>query len=105
MQEYDDNGHHAEPQAKFPRGPPPTPNKVLLFTIINAIYPITTVSVNDLVVSITHSNNFRVLFQKVIESICKDSGEVQRIVIFRKRGVQAMVEYPLKQTITLESQL
>lgn len=48
------------------------PNKVLLFTIINAVYPITT---------------------DVIHSICEPTGDVQRIVIFRKRGVQAMVEF------------
>ncbi|XP_077965847.1 heterogeneous nuclear ribonucleoprotein L-like [Styela clava] len=69
--EYE-SSESSEPPHKFSHGPPPQPNKVLLFTIINAIYPITT---------------------KVMESICKDIGEVQRIVIFRKRGVQAMVEF------------
>uniref|UniRef100_A0A3Q3R8T8 RRM domain-containing protein n=1 Tax=Monopterus albus TaxID=43700 RepID=A0A3Q3R8T8_MONAL len=48
-------------------------NNVLLLTIINPIYPITT---------------------DVLFTICNNCGPVQRIVIFRKNGVQAMVEYP-----------
>ncbi|KAJ8266313.1 hypothetical protein GJAV_G00128980 [Gymnothorax javanicus] len=48
-------------------------NNVLLFTIINPIYPITT---------------------DVLYTICHNCAPVQRIVIFRKNGVQAMVEYP-----------
>nr|XP_026692528.1 heterogeneous nuclear ribonucleoprotein L-like isoform X1 [Ciona intestinalis] len=48
------------------------PNKVLLFTVVNAVYPITT---------------------DVLHMICEPCGEVQRIVIFRKRGVQAMIEF------------
>uniref|UniRef100_A0AAQ5Z957 RRM domain-containing protein n=1 Tax=Amphiprion ocellaris TaxID=80972 RepID=A0AAQ5Z957_AMPOC len=48
-------------------------NNVLLLTIINPIYPITT---------------------DVLYTICNNCGPVQRIVIFRKNGVQAMVEYP-----------
>uniref|UniRef100_A0A3P8Q0G3 RRM domain-containing protein n=1 Tax=Astatotilapia calliptera TaxID=8154 RepID=A0A3P8Q0G3_ASTCA len=50
-----------------------TVNNVLLFTIMNPIYPITT---------------------DVLYTICNNCGPVQRIVIFRKNGVQAMVEYP-----------
>uniref|UniRef100_A0A8C2SPS7 HNRPL protein n=1 Tax=Coturnix japonica TaxID=93934 RepID=A0A8C2SPS7_COTJA len=49
-------------------------NNVLLFTILNPIYSITT---------------------DVLYTICNPCGPVQRIVIFRKNGVQAMVEYPL----------
>ncbi|TRY85171.1 hypothetical protein DNTS_006358 [Danionella cerebrum] len=49
-------------------------NNVLLFTIMNPIYPITT---------------------DVLYTICNNCGPVERIVIFRKNGVQAMVEYPL----------
>ncbi|KAB1273320.1 Heterogeneous nuclear ribonucleoprotein L [Camelus dromedarius] len=49
-------------------------NSVLLFTILNPIYSITT---------------------DVLYTICNPCGPVQRIVIFRKNGVQAMVEYPL----------
>lgn len=30
-----------------------------------------------------------------MHTICSPYGEVQRIVIFKKHGVQAMVEYPL----------
>lgn len=37
------------------------------------------------------------LSQDVLYTICNNCGPVQRIVIFRKNGVQAMVEYPLKQ--------
>ncbi|KAK7904262.1 hypothetical protein WMY93_016869 [Mugilogobius chulae] len=48
-------------------------NNVLLLTIINPIYPITT---------------------DVLYTICNNCGPVHRIVIFRKNGVQAMVEYP-----------
>lgn len=33
--------------------------------------------------------------QDVLYTICNPCGPVQRIVIFRKNGVQAMVEYPL----------
>uniref|UniRef100_A0A4W4GAJ2 RRM domain-containing protein n=1 Tax=Electrophorus electricus TaxID=8005 RepID=A0A4W4GAJ2_ELEEL len=44
-------------------------NNVLLFTIMNPIYPITT---------------------DVLYTICNNCGPVQRIVIFRKNGVQAM---------------
>uniref|UniRef100_A0A0E9WFZ4 Uncharacterized protein n=1 Tax=Anguilla anguilla TaxID=7936 RepID=A0A0E9WFZ4_ANGAN len=40
---------------------------------MNPIYPITT---------------------DVLYTICNNCGPVQRIVIFRKNGVQAMVEYP-----------
>uniref|UniRef100_A0A673LLJ7 Heterogeneous nuclear ribonucleoprotein L-like n=1 Tax=Sinocyclocheilus rhinocerous TaxID=307959 RepID=A0A673LLJ7_9TELE len=49
-------------------------NTVLLLTIMNPIYPVTT---------------------DVLYTICNNCGPVQRIVIFRKNGVQAMVEYPL----------
>ncbi|NXH49119.1 HNRPL protein, partial [Dicaeum eximium] len=47
-------------------------NNVLLFTILNPIYSITT---------------------DVLYTICNPCGPVQRIVIFRKNGVQAMVEF------------
>lgn len=48
------------------------PNHILLLTITKVTYPINT---------------------DVIHTISKDHGNVVRIVIFRKRGVQAMVEY------------
>ncbi|XP_065160499.1 heterogeneous nuclear ribonucleoprotein L isoform X2 [Atheta coriaria] len=48
------------------------PNHVLLFTIINPMYPITV---------------------DVLHTICQSSGNVLRIVIFKKNGVQAMVEF------------
>lgn len=53
------------------------PNHILLLTVLNPQYPITI---------------------DVIESVCKLYGEVQRIVIFRKKGVQAMVEFRNVQT-------
>nr|XP_014349233.1 PREDICTED: heterogeneous nuclear ribonucleoprotein L [Latimeria chalumnae] len=52
-------------------------NGVLLFTILNPIYPITT---------------------DVLYTICNPCGPVQRIVIFRKNGVQAMVEFDSVQS-------
>ncbi|XP_067132985.1 heterogeneous nuclear ribonucleoprotein L-like isoform X1 [Centruroides vittatus] len=47
-------------------------NHILLMTIQNPAYPITV---------------------DVIQTICSPSGKVQRIVIFKKNGVQAMVEF------------
>lgn len=35
------------------------------------------------------------VLQEVLHTISVPSGQVQRIVIFKKNGVQAMVEYPL----------
>ncbi|XP_058631216.1 heterogeneous nuclear ribonucleoprotein L isoform X1 [Onychostoma macrolepis] len=52
-------------------------NNVLLLTIMNPIYPITT---------------------DVLYTICNNCGPVQRIVIFRKNGVQAMVEFDSVQS-------
>jgi Na+/pantothenate symporter len=40
---------------------------------------------------------FLFFFQEVLHTICSPSGQVLRIVIFTKNGVQAMVEYPLVQ--------
>ncbi|XP_076464573.1 heterogeneous nuclear ribonucleoprotein L-like isoform X1 [Babylonia areolata] len=48
------------------------PNHVVLFTILNPQYPISV---------------------DVMHTICSPYGQVQRIVIFKKNGVQAMVEY------------
>ncbi|XP_061638093.1 heterogeneous nuclear ribonucleoprotein L-like isoform X1 [Phyllopteryx taeniolatus] len=52
-------------------------NNVLLLTIMNPIYPITT---------------------EVLYTICNNCGPVHRIVIFRKNGVQAMVEFDSVQS-------
>ncbi|XP_042560028.1 heterogeneous nuclear ribonucleoprotein L-like isoform X6 [Clupea harengus] len=52
-------------------------NLVLLLTIMNPIYPITS---------------------DVLYTICNNCGPVQRIVIFRKNGVQAMVEFDSVQS-------
>jgi hypothetical protein len=40
---------------------------------------------------------FLFLFQDVLHTICAPNGQVVRIVIFKKNGVQAMVEYPFHQ--------
>eukprot|EP00117_Sycon_ciliatum_P028849 scpid69755/ scgid3796/ Heterogeneous nuclear ribonucleoprotein L len=48
------------------------PNKVLLFTVLNPMYPITV---------------------DVLHTIGQRHGEIQRIAIFHKNGVQALVEY------------
>jgi heterogeneous nuclear ribonucleoprotein L len=48
------------------------PNNVLLYTIVNPLYPITV---------------------DVLNTISSTHGKVNRIVIFRKQGVQAMVEF------------
>ncbi|XP_039279502.1 heterogeneous nuclear ribonucleoprotein L isoform X3 [Nilaparvata lugens] len=53
------------------------PNHVLLFTVINPAYPITV---------------------DVIHTICTPIGQVLRIVIFKKNGVQAMVEFDSVET-------
>ncbi|XP_062844429.1 heterogeneous nuclear ribonucleoprotein L isoform X2 [Trichomycterus rosablanca] len=55
----------------------PSVNNVLLFTIMNPIYPVTT---------------------DVLYTICNNCGPVHRIVIFRKNGVQAMVEFDSVQS-------
>ena len=51
---------------------PEKPNHILLFTVFNPNYPITC---------------------EVLHTICSPMGKVLRIVIFRKNGVQAMVEF------------
>ena len=94
-------------------------NSVLLFTILNPIYSITTVRASSYLLrfscytvsllqflpvpSPVSQTDWLVPFhlahlwflQDVLYTICNPCGPVQRIVIFRKNGVQAMVEYPL----------
>lgn len=41
--------------------------------------------------------------QEVLHTISSPHGQVQRIVIFKKNGVQAMVEYPLQNITKLAS--
>lgn len=53
-------------------GGQPPPNHILLFTIFNPLYPITV---------------------DVIRTICSPYGFVQRTVIFRKNGLQVLVEF------------
>ncbi|XP_067628116.1 heterogeneous nuclear ribonucleoprotein L isoform X8 [Eurosta solidaginis] len=55
------------------------PNHILLFTIINPFYPITV---------------------DVLHKICTPHGQVLRIVIFKKNGVQAMVEFDSLEAAT-----
>ncbi|XP_061183931.1 heterogeneous nuclear ribonucleoprotein L-like [Saccostrea echinata] len=52
-------------------------NHILLFTVLNPQYPISV---------------------DVMHSICSPYGQVQRIVIFKKNGVQAMVEFDTVDT-------
>ncbi|CAL4121206.1 unnamed protein product [Meganyctiphanes norvegica] len=63
IERFGDNPRRKEPEK---------PNHILLLTVVNPTYPINV---------------------EVIQSVCKLYGEVIRIVIFRKRGVQAMVEF------------
>ncbi|XP_039761526.1 heterogeneous nuclear ribonucleoprotein L isoform X4 [Pararge aegeria] len=66
-----------EPRRK--REPPARPNHILLYTIINPAYPITV---------------------DVIHTISTPHGQVQRIVVFKKNGVQAMVEFESIESAT-----
>lgn len=66
-----------EPRRK--REPPARPNHILLYTIINPAYPITV---------------------DVIHTISNPHGQVQRIVVFKKNGVQAMVEFESVESAT-----
>jgi len=59
-------------QPRRRKGEPETPNHVLLMTILNPAYPITV---------------------DVVHTIAQPYGNVLRIVIFKKNGVQAMVEF------------
>lgn len=75
----DHGGSHGGPQSGGPSGPGGSggrnegkPNHVLLITVINPAYPINC---------------------DVIHQICSPQGKVLRIVIFKKNGVQAMVEF------------
>ncbi|XP_035723394.1 heterogeneous nuclear ribonucleoprotein L-like isoform X4 [Vespa mandarinia] len=70
-------GYGDEPRRK--REDNNKPNHVLLFTIINPVYPITV---------------------EVLHAISAPSGQVQRIVIFKKNGVQAMVEFDSVESAT-----
>lgn len=64
-------------------------NHVLLITVLNPAYPITCVSYHTIhpFVIVT------LLLQDVIHQICSPQGKVMRVVIFKKNGVQAMVEF------------
>ncbi|XP_041099195.1 heterogeneous nuclear ribonucleoprotein L-like, partial [Polyodon spathula] len=53
------------------------PNNVLLFTVLNPLYPVTT---------------------DMLYLICCPYGEVLRIVIFRRNGLQALVEFDCVET-------
>ncbi|XP_071520736.1 heterogeneous nuclear ribonucleoprotein L isoform X11 [Panulirus ornatus] len=64
------NDYDNQPRRR--KGEPEQPNHVLLMTILNPAYPITV---------------------DVVHTICQPYGNVLRIVIFKKNGVQAMVEF------------
>ncbi|XP_062257038.1 heterogeneous nuclear ribonucleoprotein L-like [Platichthys flesus] len=57
---------------------PNSGNKVLLLSIQNPLYPITT---------------------DVLYTVCNPIGSVLRIVIFKRNGIQAMVEYPWFESV------
>lgn len=67
-----------EPRRKRPEAPA-RPNHILLYTIVNPAYPITV---------------------DVIHTISSPHGQVQRIVVFKKNGVQAMVEFESLESAT-----
>ena len=69
------------PSAKRPKMElePEKPNHILLLTVLNPNYPITC---------------------EVLHTICSPIGTVNRIVIFRKNGMQAMVEFDKVETAT-----
>ncbi|XP_066901494.1 heterogeneous nuclear ribonucleoprotein L isoform X4 [Halyomorpha halys] len=69
MDHTDGYNKNYEPRRKRPEA---EPNNVLLFTVFNPVYPITV---------------------DVLHTICTPNGQVLRIVIFKKNGVQAMVEF------------
>lgn len=90
---------------------PTSGNKVLLLSIQNPLYPITTVSPAEpprLLSSSTSTaepelclsvltNRCSAVFclsQDVLYTVCNPVSNVQRIVIFKRNGIQAMVEYP-----------
>jgi len=64
--------HYIEQQLNRKSHEPEKPNHILLFTVLNPTYPITC---------------------EVLHTICSPVGTVNRIVIFKKNGVQAMVEF------------
>eukprot|EP00095_Tigriopus_kingsejongensis_P004688 snap_masked-scaffold678_size113531-processed-gene-0.4 protein:Tk04688 transcript:snap_masked-scaffold678_size113531-processed-gene-0.4-mRNA-1 annotation:"heterogeneous nuclear ribonucleoprotein l isoform x3" len=69
--------HYIEQQLNRKPAEPEKPNHILLFTVLNPTYPITC---------------------EVLNTICSPLGSVLRIVIFKKNGVQAMVEFDSMDT-------
>ena len=69
--------HYIEQQLNRKPAEPEKPNHILLFTVLNPTYPITC---------------------EVLNTICSPLGKVLRIVIFKKNGVQAMVEFDSVET-------
>ncbi|KAG2467052.1 HNRLL protein, partial [Polypterus senegalus] len=59
---------------------PNSGNKVLLLSIQNPLYPITT---------------------DILYTVCNPIGNVLRIVIFKRNGIQAMVEYPFFEKLSI----
>ena len=66
------SAQYIEQQLTRKSNEPEKPNHILLFTVLNPTYPITC---------------------DVLHTICSPIGKVLRIVIFKKNGVQAMVEF------------
>ncbi len=72
--------HYIEQQLNRRSSEPEKPNHILLFTVLNPSYPITC---------------------EVLHTICAPVAAVQRIVIFKKNGVQAMVEFETVEAATM----
>ncbi|KAJ0066855.1 hypothetical protein NL108_004830, partial [Boleophthalmus pectinirostris] len=76
---------------------PSSGNKVLLLSIQNPLYPITTVTrLPHFLHSVTcwYWTVSAFTLQDVLYKVCNPIGNVLRIVIFKRNGIQAMVEYP-----------
>ncbi|XP_045781070.1 heterogeneous nuclear ribonucleoprotein L isoform X2 [Maniola jurtina] len=73
------NNYNMSGEPRRKREPPARPNHILLYTIINPAYPITV---------------------DVVHTISTPHGQVQRIVVFKKNGVQAMVEFESIESAT-----
>lgn len=81
-----------DPTGTVPMAPEGS-NNILLFTVFNPMYPITVVSYYAWICG--GGIDVFTLLQEVMRTICSPYGFVQRIVVFRKNGLQVLVEYPI----------
>uniref|UniRef100_A0A336KYI4 CSON001530 protein n=1 Tax=Culicoides sonorensis TaxID=179676 RepID=A0A336KYI4_CULSO len=73
------NNNNSQEEPRRKKHEASRPNHILLFTILNPLYPITV---------------------EVLHTISQPHGQVQRIVIFKKNGVQAMIEFDSIESAT-----